>query len=201
MPSTDGANQYSDTPPPTQSSDWVPTQDPALALQTAPRTQHEVQQAPQPSQQGQPVQHSQQIQPSQPVQSRQSSQRSSVSQRRASQPSAPHHAGSDSGLTSSQSPPSSPNSTVGHRERSLEPLASLPPRPLSSSRPRRPRSQRPDSSYQPEVHVYTADTVTYADLDPKAFMRPENRVLPTSDLKGNSKTAYAMINVSRSQLV
>ena len=54
---------------------------------------------------------------------------------------------------------------------------------------------------QTEVQVYTADTVTYADLDPKAFMRPENRVLPTSDLKNNSKTAYAKINVSKSQLV
>ena len=47
------------------------------------------------------------------------------------------------------------------------------------------------------MQVYTADTVTYADLDPKAFMRPENRVLPTSDLKNNSKTAYAKINVSK----
>ena len=56
-------------------------------------------------------------------------------------------------------------------------------------------------SGQTEVQVYTADTVTYADLDPKAFMRPENRVLPTSDLKNNSKTAYAKINVSKSQLV
>ena len=54
---------------------------------------------------------------------------------------------------------------------------------------------------QTEVQVYTADPVTYADLDPKAFMRPENRVLPTSDLKNNSKTAYAKINVSKSQLV
>ena len=58
-----------------------------------------------------------------------------------------------------------------------------------------------DPGGQTEVQVYTADTITYADLDPKAFMRPENRVLPTSDLKNNSKTAYAKINVSKSQLV
>ena len=50
-------------------------------------------------------------------------------------------------------------------------------------------------------NINNQDNITYADLDPKAFMRPENRVLPTSDLKNNSKTAYAKINVSKSQLV
>ena len=127
-------------------------------------------------------------------------------------------ANSDSGHNSSQSSPSSPGSTVGKKESSLEPLSSLPPLPLSASKPRRPKSQvvmgskhlqepvlvQDRYSFHPgqtEVQVYTADTVTYADLDPKAFMRPENRVLPTSDLKNNSKTAYAKINVSKSQLV
>jgi len=155
-----------------KSAEWVPTQDPGLALRTAPRTHHEVQQA----------------------------------------------ANSDSGHNSSQSSPSSPGSTVGKKESSLEPLSSLPPLPLSASKPRRPKSQlvignkpmqepvviQDRYSFHPgqtEVQVYTADTVTYADLDPKAFMRPENRVLPTSDLKNNSKTAYAKINVSKSQLV
>ena len=97
-------------------------------------------------------------------------------------------------------------------------MSSLPPLPLSASKPRRPKSQlvignkpmqepvviQDRYSFHPgqtEVQVYTADTITYADLDPKAFMRPENRVLPTSDLKNNSKTAYAKINVSKSQLV
>lgn len=158
-----------------KSAEWVPTQDPGLALRTAPRTHHEVQQA---------------------------------------------AANSDSGHNSSQSSPSSPGSTVGKKESSLEPLSSLPPLPLSASKPRRPKSQvvmgskplqeplvvQDRYSFHPgpgqtEVQVYTADTVTYADLDPKAFMRPENRVLPTSDLKNNSKTAYAKINVSKSQLV
>lgn len=157
-----------------KSAEWVPTQDPGLALRTAPRTHHEVQ--------------------------------------------SKAAANSDSGHNSSQSSPSSPGSTVGKKESSLEPLSSLPPLPLSASKPRRPKSQvvmgskhlqepvlvQDRYSFHPgqtEVQVYTADTVTYADLDPKAFMRPENRVLPTSDLKNNSKTAYAKINVSKSQLV
>jgi len=158
-----------------KSAEWVPSQDPSLALRTVPRTHHEVQQ---------------------------------------------QAANSDSGHNSSQSSPSSPGgSTVGKKESSLEPLSSLPPLPLSASKPRRPKSQivkgnkpfqdpllvQDRYSFHPggqtEVQVYTADTITYADLDPKAFMRPENRVLPTSDLKNNSKTAYAKINVSKSQLV
>ena len=103
---------------------------------------------------------------------------------------------------------------MGTKESSLAPLASLPPLPLSASKPRRPKSQvvtRPKqereqrhSAYQPgqeQVQVYRADSVTYADLDPKAFMKPENRVLPSHGLLNNSKTAYAKINVSKSQLV
>ena len=170
-----------------KSAEWVPTQDPGLALRTAPRTHHEVQQ----------------------VGEIRSWMMENYLQAAAN---------SDSGHNSSQSSPSSPGSTVGKKESSLEPLSSLPPLPLSASKPRRPKSQvvmgskhlqepvlvQDRYSFHPgqtEVQVYTADTVTYADLDPKAFMRPENRVLPTSDLKNNSKTAYAKINVSKSQLV
>lgn len=116
---------------------------------------------------------------------------------------------SDSGH-SSQSSPSSPGSSATRKESSLAPLSSLPPLPLSASKPRRPRSQQPakprpmSAALQPvqtEVQVYRVEDVTYVDLDPKAFMRPENRVLPTSDLVNNSKTAYAKINVSKSMIV
>ena len=62
------------------------------------------------------------------------------------------------------------------------------------------------SSYTPgpgqhEAEVYRMENVTYADLDPKAFMRPENRVLPSSGLVNNQKPAYATISVSKSHLV
>lgn len=111
---------------------------------------------------------------------------------------------------SSQSSPSSPSSSATRKESSLAPLSSLPPLPLSASKPRRPRSQQPakprplSAALHPghtEVQVYRVEDVTYVDLDPKAFMRPENRVLPTSDLVNNSKTAYAKINVSKSMIV
>lgn len=125
---------------------------------------------------------------------------------------------SDSGHNSSQSSPS-------HSEKdSFHPVSSL-----ESSKPRRPKSQfvKPSQavssdfsshrlSYQqpPEYHrqnsqqdttVYRADTVTYADLDPKAFMIPQNRVLPNqtkgSNFSDSSRSTYAEISVSKSHLV
>lgn len=53
--------------------------------------------------------------------------------------------------------------------------------------------------------VYRADMITYADLDPKAFMVPANKVLP-STMNGafsdsSSKSTYAEISMSRSKLV
>lgn len=101
---------------------------------------------------------------------------------------------------------------------------------LESSQPRRPRSQfirnNPSNqgqdfnhrfSYQNQDYhkqniqvpnsttVYRADMITYADLDPKAFMVPANKVLP-STVNGafsdsSSKSTYAEISMSRSQLV
>lgn len=101
---------------------------------------------------------------------------------------------------------------------------------LESSKPRRPRSQfirnnptnqGKDSnhrfSYQNQDYhkqniqvpnsttVYRADMITYADLDPKAFMVPANKVLP-STMNGafsdsSSKSTYAEISMSRSKLV
>ena len=50
--------------------------------------------------------------------------------------------------------------------------------------------------------VYHSDMVTYADLDPKAFMVPANKVLPTGSFSdSSSKSEYAEISVSRSKLV
>lgn len=134
------------------------------------------------------------------------------------------HHNSDSGHNSSQSSPSSPSSsTLGKKESSLAPLSTLPPIPLSSSKPRRPRSQhipmnKPSQnrySYHHtnndyikqnnqipgdhDVQVYMMDNITYADLDHKAFIKkPENKVLPSNGLP---KAAYAKIDVSKSQLV
>ena len=42
------------------------------------------------------------------------------------------------------------------------------------------------------------DNVTYADLDPKAFMIPKNKVLPTENIENNSsldsRSTYASIS-------
>jgi len=123
----------------------------------------------------------------------------------------------DSGHNSSQtSSPSSSDKNIA------VPLPSL-----ESSKPRRPRSQfvkqtqgysNPNAnhrfSYQNQDYqkqniqvpsttdVYRADMVTYADLDPKAFMVPANKVLPTGSFSdSSSRSTYAEISVSRSKLV
>ena len=46
--------------------------------------------------------------------------------------------------------------------------------------------------------VYTVDTITYADLDTKAFMIPHNKVLPSdrvrkADSSSDSRSTYAEI--------
>ena len=46
--------------------------------------------------------------------------------------------------------------------------------------------------------VYTLDTITYADLDTKAFMIPHNKVLPSdsvrkADSSSDSRSTYAEI--------
>ena len=46
--------------------------------------------------------------------------------------------------------------------------------------------------------VYTVDTITYADLDTKAFMIPHNKVLPSDSVKkadssSDSRSTYAEI--------
>jgi len=167
---------------PPSSPAFVPTQDPNLALQSvAPKAKYELQVTAQTN--------------------------------------------SDSGHNSSQSSPSSPSSSiVGKRETSLEPLSSLPPIPLSKSKPRRPKSQQMSAPKTPtnqdrysnnysrqnsqipggqhDVQVYRVDNITYADLDPKAFLkRPENKVLPSNGLPKNYTSDYAKIEVSKSQLV
>jgi hypothetical protein len=101
---------------------------------------------------------------------------------------------------------------------------------LHKSKPRRPKSQQIVSpltktgqdrySYNPnsnsniyskqnsqipgaehDVQVYRVDNITYADLDPKAFLkRPENKVLPSNGILKN-KSDYAKIDVSKSHLV
>lgn len=46
------------------------------------------------------------------------------------------------------------------------------------------------------------DVVNLLDLDPKAFMKnPKNRVLPPMATVSSSKSTYASVSVSRSQLV
>lgn len=46
------------------------------------------------------------------------------------------------------------------------------------------------------------DNVTYADLDPKAFMIPQNKVLPTRKASSSdSRSTYAEISISKSKLV
>lgn len=56
---------------------------------------------------------------------------------------------------------------------------------------------------QQDTTVYRADMVTYADLDPKAFMIPQNRVLPSAgnNFSDSSRSTYAEISVSKSHLV
>ena len=48
--------------------------------------------------------------------------------------------------------------------------------------------------------VYMVDSITYADLDPRAFMVPQNKVLPTdisgrkADSSSDSRSTYAEIS-------
>jgi len=90
------------------------------------------------------------------------------------------------------------------------------PTPLSSAKPRQTKSQQiqksnPDiakrlsnyTSYdnmrvEHNPQVYTVDTITYADLDTKAFMIPHNKVLPSdstrkADSSSDSRSTYAEI--------
>ena len=118
---------------------------------------------------------------------------------------------SDSGL-------SSPASSIDKTNIAATPLSSAKPRsksrPKSQHIPRTPHD--PEAARRLSVHtnnydsmglggdtdqqVYTAtvnnqDNITYADLDPKAFMIPQNKVLPT-DRKSSSldsRSNYAEI--------
>ena len=118
---------------------------------------------------------------------------------------------SDSGL-------SSPASSIDKANMAATPLSSAKPR--SKTRPKSqhiPRTNNdPEAARRLSVHtsnydniapgdndkqVYTAtinnqDNITYADLDPKAFMIPQNKVLPT-DRKSSSldsRSNYAEIS-------
>jgi len=88
--------------------------------------------------------------------------------------------------------------------------------PLSSAKPRQTKSQQVQKS-NPDIakrlstytsynnmrvehnpQVYTVDSITYADLDTKAFMIPHNKVLPSDSLKkadssSDSRSTYAEI--------
>lgn len=119
---------------------------------------------------------------------------------------------------SSDSGHSSPSSSIDKTDKEFIPI------PLSEAKPRsRPKSQHiPKTevdhshrfSYQAnEYHkqnsqvshnpqVYRVDNVTYADLDPKAFMIPQNKVLPSRKTSSSdSRSTYAEISVSKSQLI
>ena len=90
------------------------------------------------------------------------------------------------------------------------------PTPLSNAKPRQTKSQQvqkanPDiakrlSTYtgydnmrvEHKPQVYTVDSITYADLDTKAFMIPHNKVLPSDSVKkadssSDSRSTYAEI--------
>jgi len=90
------------------------------------------------------------------------------------------------------------------------------PTPLSNAKPRQTKSQQIQKS-NPDIakrlstytsydnmrvdhnpQVYTVDTITYADLDTKAFMIPHNKVLPSDSVKkadssSDSRSTYAEI--------
>ena len=85
-------------------------------------------------------------------------------------------------------------------------LADLPPKHPNSGAnkrhsyhsPQQEQQQKQQQQQQEQLQPPHQDTVTYADLDPKAFMVPRNRVLPPLM---SDRAAYAEISVSRSQLV
>merc|ERR1712142_727917 len=119
---------------------------------------------------------------------------------------------------SSDSGHSSPSSSIDKTDKEFMPI------PLSQARPRsRPKSQHIpkdtfDKSHRFSFHdneyhkqntqishnpqVYRVDNITYADLDPKAFMIPRNKVLPSRKASSSdSRSTYAEISISKSQLV
>ena len=115
----------------------------------------------------------------------------------------------DSGIDS-QSPPSSPSPPILQSPpfRSSTSSSASSAHPNSSSN-RRPKSQflaelppRPPTKHRHSFHPNAADNrhhgdVTYADLDPKAFMVPANHVLPPLQ----NKQTYAEVMVSSSKIV
>ena len=120
---------------------------------------------------------------------------------------------------SSDSGHSSPSSSIDKTDKELIPI------PLSEAKPRsRPKSQHIpktslDNSHRFSYHdneyhkqnaqishnpqVYRVDNITYADLDPKAFMIPRNKVLPSSQGSSSesSRSTYAEISISKSKLI
>lgn len=125
----------------------------------------------------------------------------------------------DSGHNSSQSSPTSslPDGkprTRAHRPGSLSSSTTT----SSGVDTRSGRQQRPrqnDKSDKNDDNVTYADldhaaftkkkhddVVNLLDLDPKAFMKnPKNRVLPPMATVSSSRSTYASVSVSRSQLV
>lgn len=128
-----------------------------------------------------------------------------------------------SSMSSTHSSDTKSSSTVSSMRPKSQYLAELPPRPpkkqrhsyhqpsldenghsdLSNPEPsnhnRGNRAQHPSSTQgisSGNVSRKTDDNITYADLDPKAFMVPANHVLPSP-----SKHKYAEVTVSRSRIV
>lgn len=92
-------------------------------------------------------------------------------------------------------PPRHPNSTKRHsyHHQQQQPQQQQPIEPNSGISFQRPAQTRSGAGHD-------ADSVTYADLDPKAFMVPKNRVLPPLNAAVD-RASYAEISMSRSQLV
>lgn len=114
----------------------------------------------------------------------------------------------DSGIDS-QTPPSSPSPPILQSTQFRSSSSSASSATQNPSSDRRPKSQylaelppRPPSKKRHSYHPTASDNlhhgdVTYADLDPKAFMVPANHVLPPL----HDKLAYADIMVSQSKIV
>lgn len=119
---------------------------------------------------------------------------------------------------SSDSGHSSPSSSIDKTDKEFIPI------PLSEAKPRsRPKSQhisktevdnshrfsfnaneyhKQNSQVSHNPQVYRVDNITYADLDPKAFMVPQNKVLPSRKTSSSdSRSTYAEISISKSQLI
>lgn len=118
----------------------------------------------------------------------------------------------DSGHNSSQSSPSSspksPTSSIPDGKQRNKQTNSILKSPQdsrnsslkSSTNPKNTSSPKKPSNPSINPKDISGDTVTYADLDPRAFMLPKNRVLPPMTVS-SSKSTYASISVSRSHLV